>query len=273
MKHFYKHTDLNPSEIAFSLGADRNGKANVSMVYQPAGGDVAMVSAPAITLWPRVSGDGNFGTMWGPADVTKAKFTLDLNDTRINDLPNDEFAAFMVKMEEIDDKLLDFVTEHQLKILGRKNLSRDEVKMLQIRTVRAKYDKHSGVLNGHAMNLSTSKFAWDGMGGKFARTITVCDHKGVAIPQGQVAPGDVVAATIYANQVYTGVGGDKFGIHWGFQDVSVVCQRASLEQKTEVSAFMDTEWSFAKPYVDQVSELTASKFDATEQFGASTAAA
>ena len=37
------------------------------------------------------------------------------------------------------------------------------------------------------------------------------------------------------------VGGDKFGIHWSFQDVSVVCQRANLEQKTEVSAFMDTD--------------------------------
>ena len=59
MKHFYKHEQLNPDEIAFSLGSDRNGKTTVSMVYQPAGGDVAMVSAPATTLWPRVSGDGN----------------------------------------------------------------------------------------------------------------------------------------------------------------------------------------------------------------------
>ena len=265
MKHFYKHADLNPAEIAFSLGTDRSGKTTVSMIYQPAGGDVAMVSAPGVTLWPRVSGDGNFGTMWGPTDVTKAKYTLDLNDTPINEQPNEEFAAFMAKMEMIDDRLLDFVTENQLKILGRKNLSRDEVKMLQIRTVRTKYDKHSGVLNGHAINLSTPKFAWDGMGGKYARTITVCDHKGAAVPQGQVAPGDVAAATIYANQVYTGVGGDKFGIHWSFMDVSVVCQRSNLEQKSEVSAFMDSNWAFAKPYVDQVSEVSASNY-ATEQF-------
>ena len=124
----------------------------------------------------------------------KAKYTLDLNDTPINEQPNEEFATFMAKMELINDRLLDFVTENQLKILGRKNLSRDESKMLQIRTVRTKYDKHSGVLNGHAINLSTPKFAWDGMGGKYARTITVCDHKGAAVPQGQVAPGDVVAA-------------------------------------------------------------------------------
>ena len=265
MKHFYKHQELNPNEIAFTLGTDRNGKTTVSMVYQPAGAAVSMVSAPAVTLWPRVSGDGNFGTMFGPTDVTKAKYTLDLNDTHINDQPNAEFKQFMEKLEQIDDKLLDFVTEHQLKILGRKNLNRDEVKMLQIRTIRTKYDKQTGVLNGHVMNLSTSKFAWDGMGGKYARQITVCDHKGQTIPHGQVAPGDIVAATIYANQVYTGVGGDKFGIHWSFADVSVVCQRANLEQKTEVAAFQNADWAFAKPYVDQVSELT-STYNANEQF-------
>ena len=114
MKHFYKYEELNPDEIAFSLGSDRNGKTTVSMVYQPAGGDVAMISAPAVTLWPRVSGDGNFGTMWGPSDVTKAKFTLDLNDAYINDAENAEFTKFMAKMAQIDEKLLDFVTEHQL---------------------------------------------------------------------------------------------------------------------------------------------------------------
>ena len=261
MKHFLPFARLDPSQIIFTLGADRNGKVTVSMSYDPAGGDVALVTAPAITLWPRCSGDGNFGTMWGPTDVSKAKFTLDLSDTMINEQPNEEFKAFRAKMETIDELLLDFVTQNQLKILGRKNLSREEVKMLQIRSVRPKYDKHSGTLNGHSINLSTSKFAWDGMGGKYARQVTVCDHKGVAIPSGVVAPGDVVAATIYANQVYTGVGGDKFGIHWSFQDVSVICQRANLERKTEVRAFMETDWAYSKPYVDQVSEIT-STYDA-----------
>ena len=268
MKHFIQYRDLNPAQIAFILGADRNGKVTINMNLQPAGADVALVTAPAVTMWPRCTGDGNFGTMWGPTDVQKAKFTLDLGDSPINEMPNVEFEEFKAKLELIDDRLLDFVTENQLKILGRKNLSRDEVKMLQIRSVRPKYDKHSGVLNGHNINLSTPKFAWDGMGGKYARFITVCDHKGQAIPNGQVAPGDVVAATIYANQVYTGVGGDKFGIHWSFQDVSVVCQRANLEQKTEVSAFFDSNWSFGKPYVDQVSELNASVYNVSEQFAA-----
>jgi hypothetical protein len=243
MKHFYAHMDFDAEQLHFALGQDRNGKTTVNVTYGPAHADVAMVSAPGVTLWPRCSGDGNFGTMWGPSDVTKAKYTLDLNDTDINGQTNVEFAVFMAKLDLIDDKLLDFVTEHQLKILGRKNLSREEVKMLQIRTVRTKMDKVTGALNGHAINLSISKYASDG-----------------------IAPGDVCAATMFANMVYTGVGGDKFGIHWGFDAVSVVCQRAALqEQAAEVSAFIGASYDFAKPY-EQSSEALP-QYDATQQFG------
>ena len=267
-KHFYRYQDLDVHQIAFALGTDRNGKTTVSMTYQPASSEVALVTCPAVTMWPRVTGDGNFGTMWGPADITKAKYTLDLSDAPINEQNNVEFVEFAKRMEAIDDALLHFVTENQLKILGRKNLTKDEVKMLQIRSIRPKYDKMSGVLNGNTINLSTPKYAWDGMGGKYERKILICDHKGTTIPNGVVAPGDVVAVTIFANQVYTGVGGDKFGIHWSLQDVSVVCQRACLETKTEVSAFMNVDWAIGKPYVDTVSEV--SSYNASEQFGEST---
>ena len=116
-------------------------------------------------------------------------------------------------------------------------------------------------------NLSSSKFAWDGMGGKYARRITICDHKGVTIPNGAVGPGDAVAATLFANQVYTGVGGDKFGIHWSFNDVSVICQRANLEMKPEVSAFQGADWSFGREYMGTVSEPVPDAYDATAQFG------
>ena len=85
MKHFFPHRELNVAQVTFTLGADRNGKTSVNMIMQPQGCQVALVSSPAVTLWPRVTGDGNFGTMWGPTDITKAKFTLDLNDACINE--------------------------------------------------------------------------------------------------------------------------------------------------------------------------------------------
>ena len=265
-KHYVPFAELSIDRVKFAPGTDRSGRTTISMTYSPAGGEVAMVSAPAKTMWPRCTGDGNFGTMWGPQDISKAKFTLDLTDGYINEAPNAEFDDFKNTLEKIDDKLLDFVTDNQLKILGRKNLSRAEVKMLQIRSIRPKYDKVSGALNGHSLNLSTSKFAWDGMGGKYARNVTICDHKGVTIPNGTVQPGDVVAATIFGNQVYTGVGGDKFGIHWSFGDVSVICQRAHLDIPSQVTAFTDATWSFGRAYVDQVSEVPSDATTYTHQF-------
>ncbi len=240
--------EFNPDEVSFALGKDdRQGKPTIHMHYGVA--EVAFVTPACVTNWPRVTGDGNFGTMWGPQSVDKAKFTLDLCDAAINGKPNELFDKFSTILEKIDDKLLDFIQQNQLRILGRKNLSRDELRMLQIRTVRPKLDKMTGAVQNHTMNLSASKYVWDGMGGKFAREINVCDKDGQIVTGGAVSPGDVIAATVHAQQVYTGVGGDKFGIQWGFEDVQVVCQRTHLAQKTEVPAFGAQTYDFAAPYM------------------------
>jgi hypothetical protein len=244
---------VDPSMVAFHLGNDRQGRPNVQMSYD--GRELAFVTPPTVTWWPRVAGDGNYGTMWGPQDPMKAKFTLDLTDSPISGVDEVPFKDLETKLNAVDDALLDFVVLNQQKILNRRNLNREEVKMLQIRSVRPKYDKLSGGLSGHTVNLSASKYAWDGVGGKVERKITVCDHKGTALKIGTVCPGDVIAATTYANQVYTGVGGDKFGIHWSFEDVSVVCQRMHLETKTEVNAFGTDPHSFARDYVSSDAHL------------------
>ena len=257
MKKFVNYQEMKANEINFALGTDRAGKALIQMYGSESGAEVALVSPACVTNWPRVTGDGNFGTMWGPTDVQKAKFTLDLTDACINEMENATFTQFANKLTEIDDRLLDFVQANQLKILGRKNLSREECKMLQIRTVRPKYDKASGALAGHSVQMSTSKFTWDGCGGKMPRAINVCDHTGAVLPNGTVQPGDVVAATMYANQVYTGVGGDKFGIHWSFEDVQVVCQRSRLAQKTAVTCFAANSYDFAMPYTEPNCATTA----------------
>lgn len=261
MKHFTPHTDLKPEETSFAIGTDRFGKPQINMFIGADASAVAFVTPACVTNWPRVTGDGNYGTMWGPTDIQKAKFTLDLTDAPINEERNTTFEVFADLLNTIDDRLLDFVQANQLKILGRLNLSREEIKMLQIRSVRPKYDKISGVMTGKNVQLSAPKFAYDGCGGKYPRTINVCDHTGVVIPHGVVQPGDVVAATMFANQVYTGVGGDKFGIHWSFEDVQVICQRSKLAQKTSVPSFGHTCYSFAMPYAEPV---TAMDMDTTQ---------
>jgi len=263
----YDQWSLHETPLSFTLGTDRTGKTQIHM--HSSHGDVAIVTAPGVTMWPRVDGDGNYGTMWGPQDPKKAKFTLDLTDQPINNEENHNFKQFMALLEQIDDSLLEFVYENQMKVLGRKNLSREEIKMLQIRSVRPKHDKMSAVLQCHSLNLSLPKYGYQ-MGAQVERKVTVCDHTGKALPHGQVSPGDVVAATIYANQVYTGVGGDKFGIHWCFNDVSVVCQRMHLLAKTDVNAFGQTSYAFAHSYVsepvaaDAQGEYPTGQFDAQE---------
>ena len=250
-KTYMQLSDLDPEQIKLSMTSDRHAKPAISMYIGNNCADVAFVTPACVTHWPRCTGDGNFGTMWGPSDISKAKFSLDLSDASINHDLNTGFISMSAKLEKIDEKLLEFVFQNQLKILGRKNLSKEECKMLQIRTVRAKYDKASGVLTGHNIQLNTPKFAWDGMGGKYERKINICDHTGAVIPNGTVAPGDVVAATMYASQVYTGVGGDKFGIQWCYDDVSVICQRSKLEMKTQVTVFNAQQYNFATSYDDQ----------------------
>ena len=264
-RQYTNYANIDVNEINFALGNDRNGKPQIQMFIGSNASELAILSPACVTNWPRVTGDGNFGTMWGPQEVSKAKYTIDLTDGYINNSANEFFAQFEKLMSAIDDRLLDFVQSNQLKVLGRKNLSRDECKMLQIRSVRSKYDKTTGALTGHSIQLSTSKFQWDGCGGRFAKHITVCDHTGAVIQNGNVQPGDVVAATMYANQIYTGVGGDKFGIHWSFEDVQVVCQRSRLAPKTLVSFFNENTYDFAQPYCDTTPTM-CEEADMTAQF-------
>ena len=248
MRNYQNYVTILADNVNFSMGPDRQGKPTVNVHLAPDHSDVALVSPACVTNWPRCTGDGNFGTMFGPTVVEKTKFTLDLTDQPINGMANDNYAQFAALLSAIDDRLLDFVHDNQQRILGRKNLTRDEVRMLQIRSVRDRTDRSTGASMGVTAPLTTAKFTSDGCGGKFTRKINICDKDGRVVPNGSVQPGDAVAVTMYINQAYTGVGGDKFGLQWSFEDVQVVCQRNCLSQKTEVPAFLFNTYDFAAPF-------------------------
>ena len=126
-KRNYGILDEQVPELIFALGTDRQGKPTITMMTGASSPvDVAFLSPACVTNWPRCTGDGNFGTMWGPADIQKAKFSLDLTDAAINGEENPHFAPFAALLEQVDDTLLDFVHNNQLKVLGRKNLAREE---------------------------------------------------------------------------------------------------------------------------------------------------
>lgn len=264
---FMPLSEFDSAEVRTNLTTDRKGAPAIQLGYGSDLRSVALVTPAAMTHWPRVSGEGNYGTTWGPTDPTKAKYSIDLSDSAFqnDDISNPHFAGLSDLLTAIDDKVLAFVHANQLKLLGRKNLSMDEVKMLQIRTVRQRYNKDSGALIGHTINLNTACYQWDGMGGKFKGNINVCDYKGDTIPNGTVGPGDIVAVTMFAKQVYTGVGGDKFGIQWSFDDVSVICQRTKLSGPTLQSAFATQTYDFAQEY-EHPSEPMMTDIDTSDQF-------
>lgn len=250
-RHYLSLDTIDPKHVRFTLGTDFNNKPKVNVGYGESLTDLAFVSAACQTLWPRVNGDGNYGTMWGPSDPTKAKFTLDLTDTEFDGTTNFEFIKMKEMLCEIDEMLLTFVHDNQLRLLGRKNLTKDELRMLQIPSVKPKYDRNTGGLNGHSLTLGQSKYVWDGMGQKVAREIHVCDMEMNMLHKGHVCPGDVVKSTVYASTVYTNVGGDKFGISWGFETVCILCQRASLNPGLNLSCFSDcSKYAFAKSYME-----------------------
>ncbi|KAL3896726.1 MAG: hypothetical protein SGPRY_013207, partial [Prymnesium sp.] len=66
------------------------------------------------THWPRCTGDGNFGALYGPTDPVKTKFTLDLVDSPVNEQENEGFAKLKALLDALDEKLLELVFNNQL---------------------------------------------------------------------------------------------------------------------------------------------------------------
>jgi hypothetical protein len=251
-------------EVTLSMGQDYNGKSKIFM------SDVSIVTPTCVTLWPRCVGNGNFGTTWGPTDITKSKFQLDLTDNAIGEEEvNTDFELLAERLELVDDAVLKFVFANQQRVLGRKNLSMEELKMLQIRSVRPKHDKQTGDATGRAVQLSMYMYQSNGAGGKEVKRVNICDKDGAVVTNGTVCPGDAVCATMYAATVYSGVGGDKFGIQWGFDDVQIVCQRTKLTQVTHCNAFGTSTHAYAAGYTvameEEETNFSANGCDA--QFG------
>lgn len=253
-REFVEFDQFDPTPIAFSVHNDKEGKTRIRMnkkfgIHTPA----------CVTHWPQCSGDGNFGSKFGPDEVGKAKFMIDLNDTPIKEKPNEGFALMREKFEKLDDRLLDFVTDNQVRILSRKNLDREQIKMLQIRTVRPKYNMEDGEFMGHRMSLSKAKFSYEGKEQK----IQIVDCNGEELPDGVVGSGDVVTVMAYPASVYTI--GDKFGIKWEFNAVAIICQAARLPPPSST-----LELFKKRKYEDLAMEYVSAAPDAqfnSEQFG------
>jgi len=241
---------FNVNELRVSLRPTNKGTHNVIIGYGADSASLSFITPPCITRYPRVTGDGNFTDKnpWSPDCKEKASFTLDLTCEPVNNNQNDDMLEFHKMLDSIDDKVLDFFYQNQVKLLGRRNLNRDEVNVLLIRSSKSKIDKLTGHDSYKVLNASTKKYHYDGVGNQRMREITLVDVKGKVLTDAKVLPGDVVAANVFLNQVYSGVGGDKFGCHWGIKDVCIVCQSHLLEKKSELTHMAHEGHPYAMDY-------------------------
>lgn len=271
-KNFIAWHELDVNELSFQFGQERNGKPTIYVCNYGAnaGAGMKLITPPAVTLWPKVTGDGNFGTHFGPKEesqIQSAKYQLDLTDTALPGMDsNPDFEAFRKKMDELDAKLLDFVYANQLKVLGRKNLKKEELAIMQFKTVKPKIDKNTGNVQYHCFNLSTGTYQLK-QGQRVKRTIDIVDKDNRVLAGGQVNPGDIVAAKIYLNQIYTQVSGDKFGIHFAPDSVQVLMQahRAPPPTVNDFTALGPLpDW--AMPYHDEQFEHETTHMDLSTQF-------
>lgn len=221
----HHETDFN--SVKFSIYDNKNtGKKGVRMT------GLQFLSPPAVTNYPKVGPDGNFGSTYGPENEKDTKYLLDLNSTPVaNGVPNANFTAFRAKLDALDDKLADFMHKNQTVLLGRNNLSLQEIKVLQNRSVKEKYDRDTGDFICYQVKLSTRKYNFVGE----ARPVGIYDKDG-APTQDLPGHGDVVSAAMQSGMVW--IMGDKFGISWNFSDVCILAARSQIERSSAQSAFV-----------------------------------
>lgn len=243
--NFVNIADFDVSQVHVTHRVLASGKTVISVSYGPMHQALSFVTPPAVSFYPKLNGDGNYreGAQFGPVSREKAQYTLDLTCADIGQFENKDMKQFQSEViEAIDDAVLTYVHANQTQLLGRRNLNKEEVKMLQIRSSRTRIDKMTGIEGPRAMNLSCKKFFWDQVGNSREREINICDRLGQRI-EAQILPGDVLAATTHLDMVYSGVGGDKFGCHWHLGDVAVICQAHKLGQSAQLNAFSQQNYS------------------------------
>lgn len=239
MASYISIKDFDPNLVEVTTIHARNGRENIYMSYGAQHKALCFITPVCETRYPRCHGDGNLNTAFGPTDPLKAQFTLDLHDPQTSTFPDfEDWDTFMGVLDALDDKLLHFVYKNQQRLLNRRNLTMDELKMLQIRSAKRKVDKWSGELQSPTVSLTARKFYKDQCWNDREKTICLYDNQGNQLHEpAKVMPGDLVSATIQADNVYSGVGGDKFGIHWTFHDVCIVCQSDKKAGDSPAEAF------------------------------------
>ena len=239
---------FDPSQIRCEVVHSKNSKPgekpklNVRLTYGPARRAIAFVTPPCVVDWPKLDGDGNFGSKYGPDSAEKASYTVGLSDKPVDG--EQTMAKYFDALRAIDSILVEFAYFNQKELLGTRDMSRDEVRGKLNPTVKPKYDED--VLVCHRQNLSTRKYTWTGE----ARTLRIvdCSRQPLSAP---VRHEDVCMLAVQLDTVYTGLVGSMYGCKWQVNEVMLL-KRASNNFEPHDDPFGSVpSWAVPEVHMDQ----------------------
>jgi hypothetical protein len=202
----------------------------VKLSYGPSRRAIAFVTPPCVVDWPKLHGDGNFGTQFGPTEVDKAQYTMGVTD-KLLPTGEHEMAPYFDALRAIDDALVACVHANQKELLSSRGLSKEEVRGKLQATVKPKYEDDALAYN--RQNMSTRKFTWSGD----ERTLRITDVRKQPLAE-PVAHQDVCVVATQVDCVYTGLMGSMFGIKWSIAEVMLL-KRAEHKPQPGSDAFVD----------------------------------
>jgi hypothetical protein len=181
-------------------------KPKVKITYGPARRAIAFITPAFICDWPRLTGNGNYGTKFGPTELDKAQYTVGVTNRALDDETNQHLDMYFNALRAIDMKLVEFVHANQKELLHTRDLTRDEVKGKLSPTVKAKYEED--VLVYTRQQLSARKFDYHGQ--EKTLKIVDTDHRDYV---GDVHHEDVLMAAVQLECVFFLAGG-LYGCKW-----------------------------------------------------------
>ncbi|KAG8471284.1 hypothetical protein KFE25_009705 [Diacronema lutheri] len=198
--------------------------------YGPSRRALAFVSPPCVVDWPELTGDGNFGTMYGPTDVDKAAYTAGVTDKElpIEGAPLAQMDAYFGALRAIDDQRVETVHARQKELLNTRGLSKEEVRGKLSPAVKPKYEDDT--LAHTRLNMSTRTFTWAGS----ERVVPLVDAR--REPVDEIRHEDVCAIATQLDRVYTGLPGSMFGTKWNVCGVMLL-KRAEQRPQPGSDAF------------------------------------
>jgi hypothetical protein len=224
--------------VKFAKGYGTNNKPKITLTS-----GLSFLTPALRTNWPFLGGDGNYGTKFGSDEQKDAKYVCDLTSMPISDQAENHFDRFAEKLAQADDALLQFMYENQ-ELIGRQNLSKENVEVLQNKSVKTKRDEGGNPLY-RSFYVGAKLYQYNASGSKARFHLPICDGTGTVMSELEVTPGDIISVCAHAKSAYLMAG--KFGIQWCLEAVSVLAKGDTLPAPKHIAAFAAQAYPFQTP--------------------------